>query len=56
MVIMGIFKRLFSTLKIKNNQMNLGMSLFLFYVYDYANESKMQLKFPSLATTRLLLF
>ena len=44
MVILGIFKRLFSTLKMKNHAINSGMSLFLFYVSDYTNESKMQLK------------
>ena len=42
MVILWIFKRLFSTSKMKNHRMNSGMSLFMFYVFDYANESKMQ--------------
>ena len=44
MVILRIFKRLFSTFKIKNHAMNLGMSLLMLYVYDYTNESKMPFK------------
>ena len=48
MVILGIFKTLFSSFKTKNHQMNSGMSLFLFYLSDYTYESKMQIKFPPL--------
>ena len=44
MVILGIFNKLFSTFKMKNHAMNSSMSLLLFYVSDYTNESEMQLK------------